>query len=123
MATSTSARQATSRRRPSRRGSSGTCPRFAAGRSSTRTHGLGGAGTFIRDWVEAWDDWEVEVESLHDAGDKVVAILRQHGRSKATGLPVDMRFGQVWTIRDGKQLRMQMYASPEEALEATGLGA
>jgi hypothetical protein len=32
-----------------------------------------------------------------------------------------MHFGQVWTIRDGKQLRMQMYASPEEALEATGL--
>ena len=86
-------------------------------------YGLEGARTFIRDWVEAWDDWEVEVESLHDAGDRVVAILRQHGRSKATGLPVDMRFGQVWTIRDGKQLRMQMYASPEEALEATGLGA
>jgi ketosteroid isomerase-like protein len=83
--------------------------------------GLEGARTFISDWVEAWDDWEVEVESLHDAGDKVVAILHQHGRSKATGLPVDMHFGQVWTVRDGKQVRMQMYASPEEALEAVGL--
>jgi ketosteroid isomerase-like protein len=83
--------------------------------------GLEGARTFIRDWVDAWDDWELEVESLHDAGDKVAAIMHQRGRSKTTGLPVDMYFGQLWTIRDGKQIRMQMYASPEETLEAAGL--
>ena len=83
--------------------------------------GLEGARAFISDWVEAWDDWEVEVESLHDAGDKVAAILRQRGRSKTTGLIVDMHFGQVWTIREGRQVRMQMYASAEETLEAAGL--
>jgi hypothetical protein len=32
-----------------------------------------------------------------------------------------MRFGQVWTIQDGQSIRMQMYASPEDALEAAGL--
>jgi hypothetical protein len=32
-----------------------------------------------------------------------------------------MHFGQVWTIRDKLELRMQMYASPAEALEAAGL--
>jgi len=83
--------------------------------------GSDGAREFLADWVGAWDDWELNVEELHEAGDKVVAILRQRGRAKSTGLPVDMHFGQVWTIRDGKQLRMQMYASPEEALEAAGL--
>ncbi len=83
--------------------------------------GLEGARAFISDWVEAWDDWEVEVESLHDAGDKVAAILRQCGRSKTTGLIVDMHFGQLWTIREGRQVRMQMYASAEETLEAAGL--
>ncbi len=63
----------------------------------------------------------LEVEELHPAGDKVVAIVRQRGRAKETGLPVDMHFGQVWTYRDGKQLRMEMYATPEEALRAAGL--
>ena len=63
----------------------------------------------------------VEAESLHDAGDKVAAILRQRGRSKTTGLIVDMQFGQLWTLRDGRQVRMQMYASAEETLEAAGL--
>ena len=83
--------------------------------------GIEGARQFLDDWVGAWEDWELEVEELHDAGDSVVAILRQRGRAKATGLPVDMHFAQLWRLRDGKQVRMEMYASPEEALRAAGL--
>ena len=83
--------------------------------------GLEGAQEFMSEWVGSWDDWQLEVEELRDAGAQVVAIVRQRGRSKATGLPVDMHFAQVWTLRDGRQVRMQMYATPEEALEAAGL--
>ena len=32
-----------------------------------------------------------------------------------------MHFGLIWTIREGRQVRMQMYESPQEALEAPGL--
>ena len=32
-----------------------------------------------------------------------------------------MRFAQVWTFRDGQAIRMQMYANPDQALEAVGL--
>ena len=83
--------------------------------------GVEGARAFHRAWLEAWDDWELEVEAFHDAGDKVVAIVRQRGKSKTSGVPVDMAFGQVWTFRDGKSARMEMYADPVEALEAVGL--
>jgi ketosteroid isomerase-like protein len=82
--------------------------------------GIDGARQFMSDWLEAWEDWQLEVEELHDAGDHVVAVLRQRGRSNA-GLPVDMHFAQVWTFRDGAQARMRMYAGREEALEAVGL--
>ena len=84
--------------------------------------GIEGATEFNADWAQAWDDWRLEVEDYIDAGDdRVVVIVRQRGRSKTSGVIVDMRFGQVFTIRDGKQHRMQMYASPGEALEAAGL--
>ena len=83
--------------------------------------GLEGARAFMRDWWEAWEDWELEVEEVLDAGENAVAIVRQRGRSKATGLPVDMRFAMVWAFRDGRQVRMRMYAHPDEALEANGL--
>jgi len=81
----------------------------------------GGEGAqFLAEWADAWDDWELEVEDYIDAGERVVAIVNQRGRSKATGIPVDMRFAQVWTLRDGRAIRMQMYANPDEALEAAG---
>ena len=83
--------------------------------------GIEGARKFMRDWMENWEDWELEVESLHDAGNQVVAVMRQRGRSKATGLEIDMTFAQVFTIRDGKQTRMEMYSDPAAALKAASI--
>jgi ketosteroid isomerase-like protein len=83
--------------------------------------GAEGARSFLREWTDAWEDWELEVDALHDAGDKVVALMRQHGRSKAAGMPVEMSFAMVWTLRDGKEARMEMYSDPAEALGAAGL--
>jgi ketosteroid isomerase-like protein len=83
--------------------------------------GVGGARTFLADWTAAWDDWELQIDALHDAGDKVVAVLRQRGQSKVAGMPVEMSFAQVWTLRDGKEARMDMYSDVAEALKDAGL--
>jgi ketosteroid isomerase-like protein len=84
--------------------------------------GVEGASQFIADWNGAWEDLSIEVGAYIDAGDDlVVTIVHQHGRSRTSGVLVDMHFGQVFTIRGGKHHRMQMYASPSEALEAAGL--
>jgi ketosteroid isomerase-like protein len=84
-------------------------------------NGVEGANQFNAEWAAAWDDWELEVEDYLHAGELVVTIVNQRGRSKATGVPVDMRFAQVWTLRDGQAIKMQMFASVDEALEAVGL--
>jgi ketosteroid isomerase-like protein len=84
-------------------------------------HGVEGARDFLRDWTEGWDDWELNVESLREAGDQVLAVMCQRGRSKATSLPVEMTFAMLWTLRAGKETRMTMYADPTEAMHAAGL--
>ena len=83
--------------------------------------GVEGAMEFISDWAGAWEGWELTIEELFDAGDKVVAVIRQRGRSKESGVEVDMTFAQVWTMRDGKQARMEMYADVDEGMRAAGL--
>ena len=83
--------------------------------------GLQGTLAFLGNWTSAWDDWELEMEELHDAGDRVVAVMCQRGRSKTTGVLVEMSFAMVWTLRDGKEERMEMYSNPAEALKAVGL--
>jgi ketosteroid isomerase-like protein len=83
--------------------------------------GAEGTREFLTDWMSAWEDWRLEVRELIDAGDDVVAVVHQSGRSKATGLEVDMDFAQVWTIENGKQTRMRMYSDLDEALRGAGL--
>jgi ketosteroid isomerase-like protein len=58
------------------------------------------------------------VKALRDAGDKVLAIVYQRGRSKGTGITIDMEFAHVWTVREGKVVRLDRYATVAEALEA-----
>jgi len=84
--------------------------------------GIEGLRAFIAAWLEPFDDFEFEVEEVRDAGgDKVLAVIRQGGRSKVGGVPVEMHFAQVMTYRDGKQARVEMYATPAEGLEAAGM--
>ena len=73
----------------------------------------------------AWDEFHIDVQELIDAGDRVVALVRFHGRAAITGLDlggvsVD---GQVWTLRNGKAVDVQMYNGRSEALRAAGIEA
>jgi len=56
-----------------------------------------------------------------DAGDAVVVDVRLTAKGKRTAIPVEQRFTQVWTMREGKAVRVRAYASPADALEAVGL--
>jgi ketosteroid isomerase-like protein len=85
-----------------------------------RYEGVDGAQRFIDDWTGAWDDWRLEIQEIYDAGDKVVVVVHQRGRGRATGMAVDMVFAQTWTIRDGRLTRMDMYSDPSDALKAVG---
>ena len=70
----------------------------------------------------SWDEFRIDVQELIDAGDRVVALVRFHGRAAITGLDlggvsVD---AQIWTLRDGKAVEVQMYNGSEDALRAIG---
>ncbi len=84
-------------------------------------HGHRGVLQWVVDWRAAWTDYELEVERLEDLGDQVLTIERNRATGKRSGVGVDMQTFSVWTLRDGKVVRWQGYASEEEALEAVGL--
>jgi ketosteroid isomerase-like protein len=86
-----------------------------------RYEGVDGLRAFLRDWAQAWDDWEAEVEALHDAGERVVSVVHLRGLSKASGVAVETLLAHVWTLRDGLATCGALYADPAEALKAVGL--
>jgi len=83
--------------------------------------GVDGANAFLAEWLESFEDWTLDIEEVVDAGDQAVAVVRQHGKAKHGGPDVEMRFAHLWTFRDGLAVRAEMYADPNEALEAAGL--
>lgn len=79
-----------------------------------------------REWrahfAEAWESDVLEPEEYIDAGDgRVVLLARLSARGQASGVEVERREGIMWTIREGKTVRIDYYSSPDEALEDAGL--
>jgi hypothetical protein len=73
------------------------------------------------DWLEPWESYYIEVERFIDAGDEVVSLARVHAQSTRGGVPVEHSPAAVWSVRDGKVVRVQFYLERDDALEAAGL--
>jgi ketosteroid isomerase-like protein len=86
-------------------------------------HGVQGFREFLRDWLEPWDDYEFQLQELREVGNKVVALARQAGNSRASGVRVEMEVAHVGTYRRGKNTRLEIYAGHAEGLQAAGLRA
>jgi ketosteroid isomerase-like protein len=77
---------------------------------------------WLRDWYEAWETVDDDLEELIEASeDSVVSVMVQRGRGRASGIEVEDRLGTVWTIREGRIVQVVWFSSPEQALEAAGL--
>ena len=83
--------------------------------------GHAGYGQWLEDWDAAWEKWTLQLERLVDAGDSVVAIYRLRVKGKGSGVELDHSEAQVWRLRGGKAVRLDVYSSAAEALEAVGL--
>jgi ketosteroid isomerase-like protein len=84
-------------------------------------HGPEGVIEFFREWVEPWDELEVDWE-LHPAGpEQALALIDMRGRGRESGVPTEMHFGQLWTFREGVAIRMVVYFDLDEALREAGL--
>ena len=79
---------------------------------------------FKDDWFSAFpfEQWEVELEEVIDAGDdQVIGMSRQHGRGASSGAVTELELAQIATVRDGQIVRVDNYLDREKALEAAGL--
>ena len=85
------------------------------------TQGHDAVRASLAHWKAEWDDYEVVPEEFEDRGDRVVVTVRLHGRGRGSGVEIDARFYDVYTLRDGKIVRMDQFTERSEALQAVGL--
>jgi ketosteroid isomerase-like protein len=85
-------------------------------------HGHDGVREAFRTWMGAFEDYRQELDELIDAGDdRVIAIVREMGRGKESGIETERSTAGVWTLRDGRAIRIQFYDTKEDALREVGL--
>ena len=62
-----------------------------------------------------------EKEQLIDAGDKVLALQTIVGRGRVSGVEVRAPGALIWTIQDGRVVRVEVFDDQTEARKAVGL--
>ena len=73
------------------------------------------------DYVSGWTDYEASSKELIDRGDDVVVIIHERARMPDSDTMLDRDLPNVWTLRDGRAVRLRVFTTRAEALEATGL--
>ncbi|HEX5896849.1 MAG TPA: nuclear transport factor 2 family protein, partial [Thermoleophilaceae bacterium] len=75
---------------------------------------------FFHDWNDQWDDPTTDWTLQQTRPDTVLALVTTRGRGRASGVPVELNFAQVWTFRDGEPVRMVLYADADKGRRAAG---
>ena len=83
--------------------------------------GIDALGDYTREFLEPWDQVTIEAEEMIDAGDSVVAAVRQRGVGSESGAATEFRYFQVWTFRGPKVIRLENFRERSDALKAAGV--
>jgi ketosteroid isomerase-like protein len=79
----------------------------------------------IRRWFESayevLEEIRIQPEKFIEAGDRVVVPVRMIGRGRGSGIEAEQRVTQVWTLRNGRVVKMNSYADEKTARKAAGL--
>jgi ketosteroid isomerase-like protein len=69
------------------------------------------------------EEARADPERFLDAGDRVVVFVRYFARGKASGIEVRGAIvdAHVWTLKDGRAQKLEMYQGTQQALAAVGL--
>jgi ketosteroid isomerase-like protein len=93
------------------------------GITSGTYQGKGAVGEWFGDWFRQFsDDYHFDITEARDLGGGGVFLAAEHGGTgRASGATVGGESGYLYRVADGKIVRVQLFATPEDALEAASL--
>jgi uncharacterized protein len=75
----------------------------------------------FRRMFEIYEDMRVDPREFIEADNQVVVVGRAFATARGSGMPLDIQVAFVWTVRDGKLVRNEVFTDRREALETAGL--
>jgi ketosteroid isomerase-like protein len=77
----------------------------------------------VGNWFETWEWMQIEIGDISEVGDRVFFTLHQRAKGKSSQIEVEITSYNVYTFRDGKVSRLELFTEREPALAAAGLTA
>ena len=71
---------------------------------------------FLEGYLEQWDVFHQQVESMLHRGDRVLVNIRLTAVGRGSGAEVSARYAHLWTMREGRGARVDAFYDPEKAL-------
>jgi ketosteroid isomerase-like protein len=72
----------------------------------------------VQSFFSPFEEVIIEPQEFHERGDRIVVFFLLRTRPRGSSAMVEIRAGHVWTMRDGKPARLEVYPEREEALKA-----
>jgi len=85
-------------------------------------HGHRGVLEATLEVVRGFADPVFAPEEVREQGDRVATEVLFCGTGRLSGVPVAMRAGHLFTLRDGLVVRFEVFEDPAAALGAVGAG-
>ena len=83
--------------------------------------GRAGITEWFSSFIEAWEEFSwTPQEFIELDDDRMIVVNRLRMRGKGSGVDVEATGAQLWTFRDGKPIRIKVFQSRSDALEAAG---
>ncbi len=80
-----------------------------------------GVRQFFTDVQKIWDDFRLEIDALHEAGEHIVVLGWWSGKGKMSGVPIRSPGAWVYRMHGGRATRMCFYHEASAALLSVGL--
>ena len=72
----------------------------------------------LRNWLSGWEHWRAVPEDYLELGNHVVVLATYQGRGKGSGVEINQEGAHVFEFRDGKVIRLEIFASRDKAIES-----
>jgi ketosteroid isomerase-like protein len=79
-------------------------------------------GQWFGNWFTTFEPgYHFHIEEVRDLGDVVFLMASHHGRGRTSGVEVHGQTGYLYTLREDRIVRLELFPSREKTLEAAGL--
>jgi ketosteroid isomerase-like protein len=84
-------------------------------------HGPEGWRAFTQEWLEAFDEYSVEIREIEEGRDGTFVALTQRGKGAGSGIEFELPLHYAIRFRDGRFSYFKIYTRADEAHRDVGL--